>query len=130
MIKFTYDRPITKSLLGYSFDATLAVNRMGRYANDAPASVANCSARFKVFKDVGPIAALFATRDITVGEELLIRTLGTLLGKSCTQALSVYPDIMMYRPWSWESCQVLSVLSSKFLVATEQIYVIYSYSVQ
>ena len=58
-------------LLGYSFDATLAVNRMGRYANDAPASVANCSARFKVFKDVGPIAALFATRDITVGEELL-----------------------------------------------------------
>ena len=53
-----------------SFDAT-RTNRLGRYANDAPVPIANCSSQFKVFKDVGPVAALFATRDINAGEELL-----------------------------------------------------------
>jgi len=52
----------------YSIDAT-AVDRLGKFVNDAPRREANCVAKLLMI-DSNPHIAIFASRDIEPGEEI------------------------------------------------------------
>lgn len=67
----------------HSIDATNVVARLGRYANDAPEEDANCVARFISLRGTDDMAALFAKRNISKGEELLYS----------------YSNISVHMPW-------------------------------
>lgn len=50
-------------------DATFA-SGLGRLVNDAPSRSANCVMKKRIIGDKTPYLALYALRDLTVGEEL------------------------------------------------------------